>query len=102
MPGGIHPPLSVIKSWPKANHINPVRRDGGLVGLTITLFVLALATVCARLWARFVIQRNAGIDDAIIVACMVSMTPKNFYDVLSLTCHSKVPTLGLAISLCLG
>lgn len=71
MPGGLHPPPEVIASWPAANHVDPIRRDWTLAILTIILFFLTLALVSARLWARFILQHNAGIDDAIIIIAMV-------------------------------
>jgi hypothetical protein len=71
MPGGIHPPLEVILSWPKPNVVDPVRRDWMLPILTIVIFFVTLAVVTARLWARLVIHHNAGIDDALIVLAMV-------------------------------
>jgi hypothetical protein len=35
-----------------------------------------LATVGARMWARVIIQRNAGLDDWIILAGMVRISRK--------------------------
>lgn len=71
MPGGIHPTLEVIASWPRPNYVNPERKGWGLVITTIVLFTLALFTVLARLWARFVLLRNPGLDDLVIVLAMV-------------------------------
>jgi hypothetical protein len=61
----------VVLSWPLPNYVDPVRRGWGIVILIIILFVLTAIAVSARLWARLVIQSSAGVDDAIIVACMV-------------------------------
>ena len=70
MPGGTHPPLSVIGSWP--NHSpNFERRGWGIPIVVMVLFSISIAVVSARLWARLVIQRNSGIDDLFIVAAMV-------------------------------
>lgn len=71
MPGGPHPPLSVILNWPLPNYVDPVTRGWGDVILCIALYVLALVTVLARLRARLVLQKNAGLDDLLIVIAMV-------------------------------
>jgi hypothetical protein len=71
MPGGIHPPAAVFLAWPKPNYINPELRDWSLGAAIVILLSLTVTIVCARLWARIIIQRNAGIDDTIIVIAMV-------------------------------
>jgi len=71
MPGGINPPLEVIQSWPKPS-LNPETVGWGVVVAMVILYAFALGVVVARLWARFAIQRNAGIDDIFIVLAMVS------------------------------
>jgi hypothetical protein len=70
---GIHPPLATIVAWGKiANPLHPSETRGWeLVILVIILAILTTITVIARLWARFRIQHNAGIDDILIVAAMV-------------------------------
>ncbi|KAF2837819.1 integral membrane protein, partial [Patellaria atrata CBS 101060] len=83
MPGGLHPPAEVVTSWPKLNAIDPERKNWSLVIHTIVLFTITLFVVCARFWARCKVQRNAGLDDALIAVAMV-------------------PLLGLAISTCLS
>ncbi|KAE8382726.1 hypothetical protein BDV26DRAFT_253051 [Aspergillus bertholletiae] len=63
MPGGIHPPLEVIASWPKANTTNPESRGSLSIILAGVFGGLALVAVGVRFWARCVIQRRAGWDD---------------------------------------
>jgi hypothetical protein len=70
MPGGIHPPLSVIESWPKAS-ADFQRRGWGIPITIIILFTITVCIVAARLWVRLVMQRNQGIDDFCIIAAMV-------------------------------
>jgi hypothetical protein len=71
MPGGTHPPLSVILHWPNPNYVDPPRHGAGFtVGITVVT-ALTVLTVCARLWARLLLQKNGGIDDAVITAAMV-------------------------------
>ncbi|OCL09519.1 hypothetical protein AOQ84DRAFT_264547, partial [Glonium stellatum] len=67
MPGGIHPPPSVIASWPKPNYITPDTRGPGVAVVAGIFGALAFATVSARLWARAIVQRNVGIDDYLMV-----------------------------------
>jgi hypothetical protein len=75
MPGGVHPPLSVIEEWAKISspgHPSELR-GWGLVIVVIVVYTIALLTVGARLWARLVLLRNQGLDDALIVAAMVKL-----------------------------
>lgn len=71
MPGGIHPPLSVIESWPTPNYENPVTRPGTVLILAAVFGPLSLLFLGARIWARVLIQHNAGIDDWLMVAAIV-------------------------------
>jgi hypothetical protein len=100
MAGGIHPPVDVILSWPTPNYVNPHTRGWELVIICIVLYALALFAVIARLWARFMIQRNAGADDALILAAMVSMTVQ-IAAALRLTV-TEIPTTAMTITICLG
>ncbi|KIW06340.1 hypothetical protein, variant [Verruconis gallopava] len=85
MGGGINPPPEVLQQWAKiANPEHPSQTRGwGLVILCVVLFTFALAVVVARLWARLMIRRTAGIDDIVIVLAMI-------------------PTAGLALSTALA
>jgi hypothetical protein len=70
MPGGLHPPLSVILSW-KPNYVDPVTRGPGMIVLVAVLLSLTYVVVALRLWARFRMAKNAGVDDALIIFNMV-------------------------------
>lgn len=70
MPGGLHPPISVIETW-RPNFVNPETRGWGIVVLVTLLLALTYIVVLLRLWARFVLAKNAGIDDALIIFNMV-------------------------------
>ncbi|KAK7531182.1 hypothetical protein IWX46DRAFT_371515 [Phyllosticta citricarpa] len=83
MPGGLHPPLELYHAWQTDQFPHGERRDWSIV-IIVTLFgVLAYATVAARLWARVMVNRNSGLDDALIVVALIF-------------------TSGLAISVMLG
>jgi hypothetical protein len=71
MPGGIHAPLSVVASWPEPNFVNPQTSGGYIVVLVLVLLALCYVVVLLRLWSRFYLAKNAGIDDALIVFNMV-------------------------------
>jgi hypothetical protein len=73
MPGGIHPPLEVIASWPTPNYTNPVTRGWDIVILDAILLAFAFVVLLARLWARLGLQHNAGLDDVFIVAAFVGV-----------------------------
>jgi hypothetical protein len=71
MPGGLHPPLSVIESWPAPNYDDPwttsekTSKSVGIVG------GIALIIVGLRMWARFVKQRNGGLDDYLMLIAIL-------------------------------
>jgi uncharacterized membrane protein YecN with MAPEG domain len=71
MPGGIHPPLEIVANWPVPNYTNPQTSGGYIVVLVLVLLALCYVVVLMRLWARFLLGKNAGIDDALIVFNMV-------------------------------
>jgi hypothetical protein len=68
---GLLPPVSVLASWPNPNYDDPVTRSKAVLITGCALGSIMVATVGARLWARAVIQRNAGLDDWIMLAAMV-------------------------------
>lgn len=75
MPGGPKPPLEVIASWPAPNYINPEGRGTVTSNLAYVLSPITFFIYFARLWVRFFLQRNAGIDDWLMVAALVSNSP---------------------------
>ena len=73
MPGGIHPPLEVIETWPKPNYAHPETKGWGLIIVSIVLGALSVVVVTLRMWCRLVISHNQGIDDYILLAAMVCL-----------------------------
>jgi hypothetical protein len=71
MPGGLHPPLSVISSW-RPNYTHPETRGWGIVVLVSVLLALCYVVVFMRIWARLRLAKNSGLDDALIVFNLVS------------------------------
>jgi len=71
MPGGLHPPISVIASWPRANLRDPSVRSDTFSIVIIFFLVLSGLTVGARLWARGVIQRNFAPEDYMIIGAFL-------------------------------
>jgi hypothetical protein len=71
MPGGPHPPLEVIASWPPANLVNPEGRGTVTTIIAGVLSPITFFIVFARLWVRFHLQRNAGWDDWLMIAALV-------------------------------
>jgi hypothetical protein len=74
MPGGLHPPLEVISSWPKANYSNPITRSKAVLIVACVFGPVTIALVLARLWVRIRIQHNAGVDDWLMMAAIVSLS----------------------------
>lgn len=70
MPGGIHPPLAVIATWP-APSLDPIQRGWNIPIVLIIFTSITFLVVVARLWARLVVQKNPGLDDIVIVLAMV-------------------------------
>ena len=71
MPGGVHPPIEVIASWPRANFVNPETHSKAYTVIASILGPLALICVVARVWARAYIQKKPGLDDWLILASLV-------------------------------
>lgn len=71
MPGGTHPPLSVIASWPKPNYVNPESQGKGLIVVSLLFGIVATTLVSLRLVARIWIIRQPGLDDLLIVLGLV-------------------------------
>ena len=67
---GLHPPLSVVATW-KPNFIDPEIGGRGVIAVVAVLLAICYAIVAMRLWARFYVAKNAGIDDALIIFNMV-------------------------------
>jgi hypothetical protein len=65
------PPLSVILSWPQPNYTNPVTRGPAVYVFSSIFLALATIVVLLRLYARVIIRRWFGLDDALIVVAWV-------------------------------
>jgi hypothetical protein len=74
MPGGIHPPLEVIASWPAPNFHNPDTRPKTILILACVLGPMTVCLVLARLWVRIRMQNKAGMDDWLMIAALVSLS----------------------------
>jgi hypothetical protein len=83
MPGGFNPPQSVIASWPQPNYIDPVTRGYALIICLGVFLFIALLALAARIWARFVLVRQAGLDDLLVI-------------------FAAIPTIGLTVTIALG
>ncbi|KAF3037464.1 hypothetical protein E8E12_002512 [Didymella heteroderae] len=74
MPGGPHPPLSVIATWPPPNLVNPEGRGRVTTVIAGVLSPITFFVIFARLWVRFRLQRNAGWDDWLMIAALPFVT----------------------------
>ncbi|KAF1996320.1 hypothetical protein P154DRAFT_498638 [Amniculicola lignicola CBS 123094] len=71
--GGLTPPPEVALSWPAPNYINPETKGwGGPIVLMVVLGITA-TIFSARVWARVVVARNAGLDDLLMGIAMVPL-----------------------------
>jgi hypothetical protein len=64
--GGLNPPPDVILSWPKANRVNPEERSWAAPIILLILMGITFLVYIARMWARLVLSKNAGLDDVLI------------------------------------
>jgi hypothetical protein len=67
MSGGVHPPISVILSWPTPNYVNPDTEGPGLIIVCIIFSTITTVLVALRLWARLFLIRQPGLDDLFVV-----------------------------------
>jgi len=73
MPGGTRPPVEVVANWPAPDYENPERHGPALTILCSLLGPLAFFIVGSRLWARFFLSKNAGLDDWLIMIALIPM-----------------------------
>lgn len=71
--GGLHPPPDVILNWPPPNRINPEERGWeGPIALIIILVITVIVFI-ARIWARLMVSKNAGMDDLVMGISMLPL-----------------------------
>jgi len=73
MPGGLHPPPTVLLQWTElASDPHPQSSAGrhGIVAMSCVLTVLAILVVMARLRARW-LRKNFDWDDGLLLVAMV-------------------------------
>jgi hypothetical protein len=71
MPGGIQPPLEQWLKWPVPNYHDPPTRAPVILILSCVIGPISIALLCTRLWVRVHLQRNAGVDDWLMLASLV-------------------------------
>ncbi|KAI1617482.1 hypothetical protein EDD37DRAFT_222699 [Exophiala viscosa] len=67
----LHPPESVIATWPKPNYIDPQSRGPALEYVCIIFAAVGTATVTARIYSRLFITKAPGFDDLLIVLALL-------------------------------
>lgn len=68
----LYAPLSVILSWPQPNYVNPETRGPGIYVISPIFLGTATIVVFFRLYARVVIRRWFGLDDAFILVAWIA------------------------------
>jgi len=74
MPGGLYPPPSVIASWPKPNYVDPPTASPSNTIVLAIFGVISVFVVSTRMIVRFFIQKNAGLDDYLMLAALVRIS----------------------------
>lgn len=72
MPGGLHAPISVLLTW-RPNYVNPEMRDMKFLCFVAALLSTTYFVVGLRLWARFKLANNPGLDDLLIMFNLVGL-----------------------------
>lgn len=70
-------------AWPKPNYVNPEERGWEAPVVLLVFMAITIVVYGARMWARFSISKNTGLDDFLISIAML-------------------PLIGLTISTVLG
>ncbi|KAF2177469.1 hypothetical protein K469DRAFT_603311 [Zopfia rhizophila CBS 207.26] len=69
--GGLYPPSSVLTSWPRPNYANPETRGWAVPIVLIALLTFTFIVYSARMWARLMVAKNAGLDDLLMSIAMI-------------------------------
>lgn len=70
--GLVEVPAAVYATWPGPS-LDPITRGHSILIYSAILGPLALITTIGRLISRFRLQRNAGYDDWVHIAALVSI-----------------------------
>ncbi|KAH7071758.1 hypothetical protein FB567DRAFT_455174 [Paraphoma chrysanthemicola] len=73
MPGGMLTPLDVRAKWPLPNYQNPELHPIDIPAFACITGPISLFMLLARLWVRLRIQKNAGLDDWLMLAAFVPL-----------------------------
>jgi len=79
-------PLSVLKSWPKPNYIDPITRGNGNVILNVALYTVLFCFIGLRIFTRAHLKRIFGADDVFILLAMI---PTTAFFIISVLAHTK-------------
>jgi hypothetical protein len=71
MPGGIQVPIEQWLKWPVPNYENPHTREQSVLIFSCIIGPISIGLMLARLWVRVRMQRNAGVDDWLMLASFV-------------------------------
>jgi hypothetical protein len=71
--GSLNIPPEVIVSWPKPNCVHSEERSWALPAILLIFMGITFLVYIARLWARLVLLKNAGLDDVLISLAMLPL-----------------------------
>jgi len=71
--GGLHPPPEVLLSWPNPNYVDPQERGWEAPVILAIVLGITFLVYTARMWARLVISKNAGMDDLLMSVAMIPL-----------------------------
>lgn len=72
MPGGLHAPISVLLTW-RPNYVDPEMRGMKFICFVAAMLSTTYFVVGLRLWARFRLGNNPGLDDLLIMFNLVGL-----------------------------
>ncbi|KAF1950012.1 hypothetical protein CC80DRAFT_247354 [Byssothecium circinans] len=82
--GGIRPPPEVIESWPQPNYVNPETHDWSGAIICIAFLAISITVFTTRMWARYTITKNVGVDDWIVACAILPLVGTTISTVLAI------------------
>jgi hypothetical protein len=64
-------PLSVYREWPNPDYEDPPTRGNALLIVNIIFLTLVTLSIAIRLWSRFKVKYQSGVDDVMIILAYV-------------------------------
>lgn len=88
--------MSVLKTWPKPNYVDPVTQGDGLMIIELTLLPIAIAVVVLRMYIRISWLKKSWWDDYLMIIAMVRTVCRRCR-VAMLTTYVQIFSIGTTV-----